>query len=131
MSPPDPASRCPCTSGLTYGECCGPRLDGTRPAPTAETLMRSRFTAFAVGDVAHLRASWHPTTRPETLGLDPDVRWYRLDVVDVVAGGPFDDDGEVAFRAFHRSADGRGVLAERSRFVRDDGRWYYLDGVVG
>ncbi|MEH3154526.1 MAG: YchJ family metal-binding protein [Gordonia paraffinivorans] len=131
MSPPDPASRCPCTSGLTSGECCGPRLDGTRPAPTAETLMRSRFTAFAVGDVAHLLASWHPSTRPATLDVDTDVHWYRLDVVDVAAGGPFDDRGEVAFRAFHRSPDGRGVLAERSRFVRDDARWYYLDGVVG
>lgn len=93
--------------------------------------MRSRFTAFAVGDVAHLRASWHPTTRPGVVDLDPDVRWFRLDVVDVVAGGPFDDHGEVTFRAFHRSPDGRGVLTERSRFVRDDGRWSYLDGVVG
>ena len=94
-------------------------------------LMRSRFTAFAVGDVAHLQASWHPSTRPTTLDLDPDVRWYRLDVEDVVAGGVFDDRGEVAFRAFHRSPDGRGVLAERSRFVRERGDWLYLDGVTG
>lgn len=93
--------------------------------------MRSRFTAFAVGDVAHLQASWHPSTRPTTLDLDPDVRWYRLDVEDVVAGGLFDDRGEVAFRAFHRSPDGRGVLAERSRFVRERRDWLYLDGVTG
>jgi len=131
VTAPDPASRCPCTSGLTFGECCGPILDGTRPAPTAETLMRSRFTAFALGDVHHLRGTWHPSTRPATLELDPDVRWYRLDVEGTAAGGPFDDRGEVTFRAFHRSSDGRGVIAERSRFVRDDGRWVYLDGIVG
>jgi SEC-C motif-containing protein len=93
--------------------------------------MRSRFTAFAVGDVEHLLASWHPTTRPTTLDLDPDVRWYRLDIDETVAGGPFDDRGEVAFRAFHRSPGGRGELVERSRFIRDDGRWAYLDGTIG
>ncbi|MGZ8180137.1 YchJ family protein [Williamsia sp. SKLECPSW1] len=127
---PDPAGRCPCVSGLTFGDCCGPLLAGLRRAPTAETLMRSRFTAFAVGDADHLLATWHPTTRPPSIDLNPDVRWYRLDVESVAAGGPFDDRGEVTFRAYHRAPQGRGVLAERSRFVREDGRWYYLDGVT-
>ncbi|GAA2069630.1 hypothetical protein GCM10009722_37180 [Williamsia deligens] len=93
--------------------------------------MRSRFTAFALGDVDHLRASWHPTTRPDRLDLDPGTRWYRLDIESVSAGGLLDSSGEVVFRAHHRSADGRGVLSERSRFVREHGRWFYLDGVVG
>lgn len=93
--------------------------------------MRSRFTAFALGDVDHLLATWHPSTRPADVDIDPEVRWYRLDVESVTGGGPFDDRGEVAFRAHHRSSGGRGVLSERSRFVRVDGRWLYLDGVVG
>lgn len=93
--------------------------------------MRSRFTAFALGDAEHLRATWHPTTRPADLELDPGLRWYRLDITSVTGGGLFDDRGEVSFRAFHRSDDGRGVLTERSTFLREDGRWFYVDGVIG
>lgn len=124
-------TRCPCLSGLPLDECCGPvHADHVR-AVTAEQLMRSRFSAFAVGDVAHLRRTWHPSTRPATLELDPDRRWYRLDVLSTTAGGMFDDEGTVQFEAFHRSPGGRGSQHEVSRFVREDGRWYYLDGVPG
>jgi SEC-C motif-containing protein len=88
--------------------------------------MRSRFSAFAVGDAAYLLRTWHPTTRPPRLGLDPDQRWTRLDILGTTGGGLFDADGTVEFRA-HYSQQGRaGVLHEHSRFVRDDGRWLYL-----
>ncbi|WP_454050125.1 YchJ family protein [Cellulomonas sp. Marseille-Q8402] len=123
-------TRCPCLSGLPYDECCGPLHRGERPAPTAEALMRSRYSAFAVGDAGYLLASWHPSTRPERLDLDDDVRWYRLDVLATAAGGPFDDAGTVEFRAYHRGPDGRGSLHEVSRFVRDAGAWRYVDGDV-
>lgn len=93
--------------------------------------MRSRFTAFAVADAVYLRASWHPSTRPNTLEFDDDTRWLRLDVLEREAGGPFDDSGVVEFDAHYRDAEGRGVLHERSHFVREAGAWYYLDGVVG
>ncbi len=127
----DGTARCPCSSGLQYGECCGPIHTGSAPAPTAQALMRSRFSAFAVGDADYLLESWHPSTRPADLDLDADTRWLRLDIVSTSAGGPFDDRGEVAFEARYRTADGeRGVLRERSRFVREHGRWYYLDGDV-
>jgi Uncharacterized protein conserved in bacteria len=96
--------------------------------PTAESLMRSRFEAFARGDVAHLLASWHPSTRPAQLDLDDDVQWRRLQIVDTVAGGPDDTEGVVEFRASYRSPDGAGLLHERSRFTRVDGRWVYVDG---
>lgn len=96
--------------------------------PTAESLMRSRFEAFARGDVAHLLASWHPSTRPAQLDLDDDVQWRRLQIVDTVAGGPDDTEGVVEFRASYRTRDGAGVLHERSRFTRVDGRWVYVDG---
>jgi SEC-C motif domain protein len=123
--------RCPCSSGLPYGECCGPLHAGSATAPTAEALMRSRFSAFAVGDADYLLASWHPSTRPASLDLDSETRWIRLDIVDRTAGGPFDDRGEVAFEARYRGPEERGVLRERSRFVREGGRWFYVDGDVG
>jgi len=92
--------------------------------------MRSRYSAFSVGDARFLRATWHESTRPATLELDDDVRWVRLDVLATQAGGPFDDEGVVEFVAHHRGPDGRGALHERSRFVREGGRWLYVDGEV-
>lgn len=130
MPQPADTERCPCLSGLPFGECCGPVLAGARPAPTAVQLMRSRFTAFAAGDADHLLASWHPSTRPSELELDPGQRWLRLDIDDRVAGGPLDAEGVVEFTAHYRAGGERGALHERSRFVREHGRWLYLDGVV-
>lgn len=124
----DASGRCPCLSGLTVGECCLPLHAGERAAPTAEALMRSRCSAFALGDSAYLLETWHPSTRPATLALDDELRWLRLDVEQVVGGGPFDVEGTVRFAAWWRRADGeRGVQRETSRFVRDD-RWRYVDG---
>src|SRR5699024_2401848 len=100
------------------------------PAPTAEALMRSRYSAFAVGDVAHLVRTWHPSTRPADLELDDELAWVRLAVLDTVAGGADDVRGEVEFVAVHRGPDGRGRLHERSRFVREGGAWFYVDGDV-
>ncbi|QII01554.1 hypothetical protein BH92_18245 [Rhodococcoides fascians A21d2] len=122
--------RCPCSSGETFDGCCEPYLRGDASAPTAEKLMRSRFTAFAVGHAAYLRASWHPDTVPHELDLDSDQRWYRLDIVGVDAGGLFDDEGTVEFRAHYKHPEGAGTMSEVSRFVRVGGRWLYLDGVV-
>ena len=87
--------------------------------------MRSRYSAFVVGDPAYLLATWHPSTRPRTLELDPDVRWTGLDVVATTGGSMFESDGTVEFRA-HRVG---GVQHEHSRFRRDGGRWFYVDGV--
>jgi len=87
--------------------------------------MRSRYSAFVRRDADYLLASWHPSTRPTRLNLDPDVRWLGLEVISA-SGGVFDTTGLVEFRATHE----QGVQTERSRFVREDGRWYYLDGVV-
>ena len=123
-------ARCPCGSGLTFGDCCGPILAGGRVAATPEALMRSRFTAFAVGDTDHLLASWHPDTRPKSLALDDQTRWYRLDVESTSGGTPFEKTGEVGFTAYYRVEKQRGTLRERSRFVRVDGAWFYLDGDV-
>ncbi len=92
--------------------------------------MRSRYTAFAVGDAAHLRETWHPSTRPERIGIDPDLRWLGLRVDEVAGGTAGDRRGTVAFRARWRSeASGqRGELSERSSFVFQRGRWWYVAG---
>ncbi|NLG46437.1 YchJ family metal-binding protein [Gordonia sp. (in: high G+C Gram-positive bacteria)] len=124
--------RCPCGSGETLAACCGRYLTGLgqgKAAPTAEALMRSRFTAFALGDESHLLASWHPDTRPQSCPPDPGTRWLHLTIDDTVDGSPFHREGEVEFTAVYRDAEGRGELHERSNFVRVDGRWYYVDGV--
>ena len=92
--------------------------------------MRSRFSAFARGLTPYLLASWHPSTRPRDLELDADVSWRRLQIVDTVAGGIDDQEGVVEFRASFRDGDGVGLLHERSRFVREHARWYYVDGDV-
>lgn len=125
---------CPCGGGA-YGDCCGPILSG-EPAPTAERLMRSRFTAFALGDARHLLDTWHPTTAPPRLDLDDGVVWEVLQVVRTEAGQPDDRRGVVEFRAHWRdTATGergeRGDLHEVSRFRRAAGRWFYVDGDVG
>jgi len=89
--------------------------------------MRSRYSAFAVGDPGYLLATWHPSTRPPALELDPDVRWTGLDVLRTEGGGLLASGGTVEFTA-HRVADGqRGEQHEVSRFVRENGAWRYLD----
>lgn len=120
--------RCPCSSGDSYDTCCGPLHRGEAEAPTAERLMRSRFSAFAVGDADYLLRSWHPSTRPSSLELDPGLRWYRLDILRTDRGGPFDREGIVAFRAHYKGTE-VGELEETSAFVRENGSWYYLAAV--
>lgn len=97
---------------------------------TAEALMRSRYTAFTAGDADWLLASWHPSTRPPSLDLSDNLVWRRLQIVQTVAGGTGDDTGVVEFRAAHLVDGQHRVLHERSRFVREGGRWYYVDGEI-
>jgi SEC-C motif-containing protein len=97
-----------------------------QPAPDAEALMRSRYTAFVLGGVDHLLATWHVSTRPAELTLEPGVKWLGLEVRDHRVIN--EDHAEVEFVARSRAA-GRGQrLHERSRFVLEGGRWYYVDG---
>jgi SEC-C motif-containing protein len=120
---------CPCGLGDDYAACCG-RFHAGAPAPTAEALMRSRYSAFAVGDAGYLLRTWHPVARPETLTLDPATRWTRLAVLETHAGSLLDTAGTVKFRAVYIQEGKRGVLTENSSFVRQDGQWSYL-GAAG
>ena len=87
--------------------------------------MRSRFSAFALDLSDYVPATWHPDTRPADLESDPGLRWVRLEVLESTGGGVFDAQGFVDFRAHYRDGGSPGVLTERSRFVRHDGRWVY------
>jgi SEC-C motif-containing protein len=87
--------------------------------------MRSRFAAFAVGDVAWLARSWDPATAPDRIRVDPEQRWTRLEVLATERGGLLDQTGMVEFRAHSERSGRAGVLHERSRFTRHDGRWVY------
>jgi SEC-C motif-containing protein len=126
---PDANGPCPCGNGEPYPQCCGRLHRGEADAPTAEALMRSRFSAFAVGDTAYLLRSWHPSTRPARLRLDPAERWTRLEILGTDRGGLLDNAGTVAFRAHYRAGGVPGTLTEHSRFTRADGRWVYLDAL--
>lgn len=105
--------------------------DASQETATAEALMRSRFDAFRRADEDWLLQTWHPTTRPAQVDLSDNPVWRGLQIIDTVAGGADDDTGVVEFRATYiTDTGGIGVMQERSRFVREHGQWFYLDGEV-
>ena len=115
---------CPCGGG-SYADCCAPYLRREVWPPTAETLMRSRYTAFALADGEYLLRTWHPRTRPDTLDLDAR-RWTGLEITDRVDGSEDDLMGIVGFVARWELDGRRGSLTERSAFVRRGPRWVDL-----
>ena len=131
LAPAGPGGRKGKTAArLPYTRCCGRYLPApgadAPPAPDAESLMRSRYTAFVCERADYLQATWHASTRPASLDFEPGARWLGLDVRSHRATG--EDRAEVEFVARHR-VGGRAVrLHETSRFVRVDGRWLYVDG---
>ena len=120
-------SPCPCGSGGAYEACCGP-WHGGEPAPTAEALMRSRFSAFARKNAAYLLRTLHPLERSKPRAGDFRaafaLTWTHLEVLATRDGGPDDTTGMVHFRAHYQG----GVLEERSRFFKVGGEWLYRDG---
>ena len=125
---------CPCGrqnakgQSLAYADCCGRYIDHweQQAAPDAQALMRSRYTAFVRENAEYLQATWLLSERPAELDFDPACKWLGLDVKQFQSTGA--DAAQVEFVARYRVA-GRAVrLHERSRFVREDGRWYYVDG---
>lgn len=127
--PPAVDRPCPCLSGERYSDCCGRFHSGLAEAPTAEQLMRSRYSAFVVGDRAYLLRTWHPDTRPAELEVDDSLEWRRLDILSTQRGGPLDSEGIVEFKAWFRQGQERGTHHETSTFRRVNRRWYYLDAV--
>ncbi|MBS1159500.1 MAG: hypothetical protein H6R15_1919 [Proteobacteria bacterium] len=122
-------SPCPCGSGLAYAACCG-RWHAGAAAPSAEALMRSRYSAYVQGLEPYLLATWHASTRPPALNLaaETGTKWLGLEIRKT--GQADASHASVEFVARYRHA-GRGHrLHEVSRFVCEDGRWFYLDGDV-
>ena len=122
------AALCPCGSGAGYSACCGRYVEDflNTPAPDAERLMRSRYCAFVLERAPYLLATWHAPQRPPQLTFDAQCHWLGLQVKDFVQTD--DAHAEVEFVARYK-VQGRAVrLHERSRFVQEHGRWFYVDG---
>ncbi|MCV2217837.1 YchJ family protein [Thauera sp. Sel9] len=121
---------CPCESGQPFARCCGPLLAGESAATSAEALMRSRYTAFTRRDAAYLLRTWHGSTRPVTLDLDedPPPKWIGLKILS--RSQPDGNNAQVEFLARYRVGGRARRLHENSRFVREDGLWYYVDGDI-
>lgn len=119
----DVNNTCPCGSGVSYKHCCGLFHGGAIPA-TPEQLMRSRYSAFALGMVDYLKQTWHPSTQPN-LQLNDNPQWIKLEILESWQHG---EKGFVHFRAFYKVGDELGMLAEKSDFVFENNRWYYVTG---
>jgi len=121
---------CPCSSGQNYASCCMPYLSGEKNASTAEELMRSRYCAYVHEQVEYLLATWHESSRPASLDLNrerPD-RWLGLKIVNKDAGQKNDTQGSVEFIAKYKLQGKAYRMHEKSRFLQENGKWYYLDG---
>jgi len=127
----------PCFCGRTnknkivlFDQCCGRYLDhfDTAPAPDAESLMRSRYSAFVLERHTYLQETWASAQRPADLSFEPDVKWLGLDVKFYRLTGPA--QAEVEFVARSRLNGVPTRLHELSRFVKDQGRWFYVDGIM-
>lgn len=118
---------CACNSARAYADCCG-LLHAGAPAADAEALMRSRYSAYVLGLADYLSVSWHPSTRPQHLDFDGQqpVKWLRLKVLSHMVID--EDHAEVEFIAKYIEGGVHRQLHERSRFLREGGRWFYLDG---
>lgn len=122
--------RCPCrpvSESRAYLRCCGSFHVGDAIPPTAAALMRSRFAAYALQSADYLRATWHPSTRPTDLTFDDGVTWLSLKIDGTQEDG---DAATVTFTARFRDRGKLSALRETSRFVREDARWFYVDGVI-
>lgn len=120
------SGKCPCGGG-DYATCCGRFLDQGMTAQTAEELMRSRYTAYTLGKEAYVRATWYPRTVPDGVLVsdEPGMKWLGLEVRRHVPAG---DEATVEFVARYKVGGRAHRMHEVSRFIREDGRWYYVDG---
>ena len=125
--------KCPCSSGKSFNDCCGPVLGGQVLATSPEALMRARYTAHATGNTDFLYNSLHPSIREdvgkddETEELRNNIVWTGLEVVSTSENG---NNGEVDFIANYQVRDIDQKHREHAKFVKEDGQWYYFDGEV-
>lgn len=128
-------SECPCGSGSPYAECCEPYVTGATPAPTAESLMRSRYTAYTLAEIDYLYATSGPGIRKEfdhetSRSWAESAEWQGLAVLNVEGGGVGDQTGRVEFLARYQVGEKVCDHHEHAEFGRVDGEWRFLDGLV-
>ena len=124
---------CPCGSGQAYTDCCKPLIDGSRPAATAEALMRSRYSAYVKTQIDYIYETTHATqrsrfNRQESLAWSRNTDWQSLEILRTEGGGESDESGVVEFIARYREKDKAVKHHEVADFARVDGRWYFVDG---
>jgi len=132
---PQPKLPCYCQSGLAYGVCCGQYIHGLARAPTAQALMRSRYSANCRKAYKYLMQTWYAQTRPAKLDTKGQVEWNGL---EIIATNQDDIHAWVEFKAsyMHRVAHGSHehshahIMHEKSRFILDDNQWFYIDGEI-
>ena len=122
---------CPCGTNKAYADCCEPYLDGTATPATAEALMRSRYTAYTLLQEEYLVATWHTSTRPQQIGLAEKTTTKCLGLQVKHHEQQDDTHALVEFVARYKVGGLAHRLHETSRFVREDGSWFYVDGDLG
>ncbi len=122
---------CLCGSGIEYAQCCGQFHSGQTKPVTAEALMRSRYTAYALHNASYLQGTWDAMVRPEMIDFSKEkVEWQGLEIINTKKGGATDNKGVVEFKAYYLQEGEEFVMSEISQFVRRAGSWFYLDGRV-
>ena len=122
---------CLCGSGSSYAECCRRFHVNEAVAPSAEALMRSRFTAYALRNIEYLLATWDAAKRPTGIDFSKETaQWHTLLILSCRKGGALDNKGVVEFKAFYKQDDDEYFMHEISRFVKTGQRWFYVDGIV-
>ena len=121
--------QCPCGSGKTYPACCAVWHEGG-VVPTAEALMRSRYSAYVLNKVAYLHRSWSAQTRPikQALKKSSPLQWLGLEIIRTERGTALDNEGVVEFVARYQQGVEEARLHETSQFRRENGRWVYVEG---
>ena len=129
-----PKQLCPCGSKKQYQYCCGMYLTGKKNPDTAVKLMRSRYTAFCRGDIDYLIATLHPDCRSESGRTElaksiNNTQWLGLTILNSDKGKKNDASGYVEFEAIYQ-LDKPGQLHERSKFIKLEGKWFYVEGDI-
>ena len=122
---------CPCQSGLLFTDCCEPFLTNKEKPDTAEALMRSRYTAYTRADWKYVFKTWHKSTRPTlpSLRSSGSAKWLVLKIVSCHKGKLSDVEGQVEFIASYKNGEEIAQIKEHSQFVREKGKWMYVDAL--
>jgi SEC-C motif-containing protein len=126
---------CPCKSGKAYAECCQPIISGKVKAPTAEALMRARYSSYATGEVKFLKVSATEEVQKEfreeeSLAWSQAAEWHGLEIISTENGGENDKEGVVEFRALYTANGEFCNHHEISKFIKEDDGWKFSEGEI-